>query len=42
MALEDVRAEMEMCGKCSICKFIPLEKIKGAQPCLYLPQYLQV
>ena len=29
MALEDVRAEMEMCNKCSICKFIPLEKVKG-------------
>ena len=37
MALEDVRAEMEMCGKCSICKFIPLEKIKGAHPTYICP-----
>ena len=32
MALEDFREDMEMCNKCSICKFIPLEKVKSAQP----------
>jgi Fe-S oxidoreductase len=29
MALEDVRSEMQMCMRCSACKFIPAEKIKG-------------
>ena len=28
MALEDYRVDMEMCCRCSICKFIPLEKLK--------------
>jgi Fe-S oxidoreductase len=28
MALEDYRADMEMCCRCSICKFVPLEKLK--------------
>ena len=31
MALEDYREDMEFCNKCSICKFIPLEKVKGNQ-----------
>ena len=29
MALEDYRGYMETCRRCSICKFIPLEKVKG-------------
>jgi len=29
MALEDYRSDMEMCCRCSYCKFIPLEKVKG-------------
>jgi Fe-S oxidoreductase len=29
MPLEDYRAEMESCCRCSACKFIPLEKITG-------------
>jgi Fe-S oxidoreductase len=29
MALEDYRNEMETCRRCSACKFIPLEKVKG-------------
>jgi Fe-S oxidoreductase len=37
MALEDFREDMEMCGKCSICKFIPLEKVKGDQPVYVCP-----
>lgn len=32
MALEDYREDMELCAKCSICKFIPLEKMGGVQP----------
>jgi Fe-S oxidoreductase len=32
MALEDFREDMEMCNKCSICKFIPLEKVRGDRP----------
>lgn len=32
MALEDYRRDMELCAKCSICKFIPLERVKGFQP----------
>jgi Fe-S oxidoreductase len=32
MALEDLREDMELCNKCSICKFIPLEKVEGVQP----------
>jgi Fe-S oxidoreductase len=31
MALEDYRNDMEMCCRCSICKFVPMEKIKGTQ-----------
>jgi Fe-S oxidoreductase len=31
MSLEDYRDDMEMCCRCSICKFIPLEKVKGVQ-----------
>ena len=31
MALEDYRSDMEMCCRCSICKFIPLEKVKEYQ-----------
>ncbi len=27
MVLEDYRSDMEMCCRCSICKFIPLEKL---------------
>ncbi len=27
MALEDYRRDMELCAKCSICKFIPLERL---------------
>ena len=29
MGLEDCRADMEMCHRCSACKFIPLERVKG-------------
>ncbi len=29
MTLEDCRSDMEMCCRCSYCKFIPLEKVKG-------------
>jgi len=29
MALEDYRSDMESCCRCSACKFIPLEKVKG-------------
>ena len=28
MSLEDYRSDMEMCCRCSICKFIPLEMLK--------------
>jgi len=31
MALEDYRSDMEMCSRCSICKFIPLEKLTEIQ-----------
>jgi Fe-S oxidoreductase len=31
MALEDTRADMELCSKCSICKYIPLERLKSAE-----------
>ncbi len=31
MALEDYRDDMEMCCRCSICKFIPMERVKGLQ-----------
>jgi Fe-S oxidoreductase len=31
MALEDYQGDMEMCCRCSICKFIPLEKLKEIQ-----------
>jgi Fe-S oxidoreductase len=29
VALEEYRSDMEMCGRCSICKHIPLEKVQG-------------
>jgi heterodisulfide reductase subunit D len=31
MPLEDYRAEMESCCRCSACKFIPLEKVTGKE-----------
>jgi Fe-S oxidoreductase len=31
MALEDYRVDMELCCRCSICKFVPLEKLKEKQ-----------
>jgi Fe-S oxidoreductase len=31
MALEDYKRDMDMCIRCSVCKFIPLEMIKGYQ-----------
>jgi Fe-S oxidoreductase len=31
MALEDYRSDMEMCCRCSICKFVPLEKLTEAR-----------
>jgi len=37
MALEDYREDMEMCNKCSICKFIPLEKVTSDQPVYVCP-----
>ena len=39
MALEDYRAEMESCCRCSACKFIPLEKITGPGALQRLPQH---
>ena len=29
MALEDYRHDLEICSRCSMCKFIPLDQIKG-------------
>ena len=31
MALKDYQSDMEMCCRCSICKFIPLEKLTEIQ-----------
>ncbi len=31
MALEDYRGDMDMCCRCSCCKFIPMQMIKGFQ-----------
>ena len=31
MALEDYRSDMEMCCRCSLCKFVPLEKLTEAR-----------
>lgn len=31
MTLEDYRTDMEMCCRCSICKFVPLEKLTEMQ-----------
>jgi Fe-S oxidoreductase len=31
MALEDYRDNMELCSRCSACKFIPLERVEGIQ-----------
>lgn len=30
MSLEDYRRDMEMCSRCSLCKFIPLERVTDA------------
>ena len=32
MALEDYKNDIPACSRCSLCKFIPMEKIKGIQP----------
>ena len=31
MALEDYRYDMEGCAKCSLCRFVPMEKIRGKE-----------
>jgi Fe-S oxidoreductase len=31
MTLADYKDDMEMCCRCSICKFVPLEKVEGIQ-----------
>jgi Fe-S oxidoreductase len=31
MSLEQYKADMEMCCRCSACKFVPLQKVKGAE-----------
>jgi Fe-S oxidoreductase len=31
MSLEQFKGDMEMCCRCSACKFIPMQKIKGAE-----------
>ncbi len=31
MGLEQYKGDMEMCCRCSTCKFIPLQKIKGSE-----------
>jgi Fe-S oxidoreductase len=31
MALEDYRGDMEMCCRCSACKFVPMQKVKGSE-----------
>jgi Fe-S oxidoreductase len=31
MSLEEYRRDMEMCSRCSLCKFIPLEKVTDAR-----------
>jgi Fe-S oxidoreductase len=31
MGLEQYKADMEMCCRCSTCKFVPLQKVKGAE-----------
>ena len=31
MALEQYKGDMEMCCRCSACKFIPMQKIKGSE-----------
>lgn len=31
MAIEDYRGDMDMCCRCSACKFIPMQRVKGHQ-----------
>jgi Fe-S oxidoreductase len=31
MALEDYQGDMEMCCRCSTCKFVPMQRIEGVQ-----------
>lgn len=31
MAIEDFRGDMDMCCRCSACKFIPMQRVKGLQ-----------
>ena len=31
MALEDYQGDMEMCCRCSTCKFVPLQRVQGRQ-----------
>lgn len=42
MALEDCRDNMELCHRCSACKFIPLERVRGyehANACPSISRY---
>ena len=42
MALEDYRVDMEGCCKCSLCRFVPMEKIRRQSAFLCLPERVQV
>lgn len=37
MALEDYRGDMEMCCRCSLCKFVPMQRVKGYEHAAICP-----
>ena len=37
MALQDYKDDMQTCCRCSICKFVPLETVKGYDHVTFVP-----
>ena len=42
MAIEDYRGDVEMCCRCSACKYIPLQKVKGIRAFVRVSQHREV
>ena len=42
MGLEQYQGDMEMCCRCSACKFIPMQKVKGSRVFLRLSQHSEI
>ena len=42
MGLEQYKGDMEMCCRCSACKFIPMQRVKRTSVFERVPQHLEI